>query len=192
MESSDNDLKSPSIESQPTVPLFIERWLKKAESAVGAITILLGIAGFGVGLLFGNYVTGLVGAFITFGIVGALEVHHIQTKVRLLQRLKERNDRNALFNGIRKTRGSLPKIISEFEHDGVCFRSVGLEDVPLPLTMAGPLCPKCNGVLAQRSTVQFPGIIRITFLCRCGFAKPSSLTRAELIAEAEQIANLPK
>jgi hypothetical protein len=181
------------MESEAHSWAFLDRWLRRAEKAVGVVTILLSIAAFGFGLLFGDPLRAVTCALVTFGIVGSIEVVHLQARARLAERLVEREDHNELFSEIREAHADWkPLMIKEFEHCGFIFRAVGFEKLPLPITVTPPLCPKCKGSLVQRARVTFPGRTRIEFRCTCGFCQSSILTRPELIHEAEQLANTPK
>src|SRR5258708_3725026 len=177
--------QSVTLEKPMLIPQFLDRWLQIAEKAVGAITILLSIAAFAIGLQIHDLRTATVSGLVTFGLVGALELTLAKWRLSLRERMEAKSD-NELFCDIRKAHPDWkPEILKEFTHSGLFFRSIGFDNLKIPLTVTPPLCPKCKGHLAERRKIIFPPFVKFRHFCICGFSQLSSLTISELRKEAE-------
>lgn len=164
----------------------------RAMGAVGTLTLLLSCGVFGFGSAVWGRERGLWLGLGGLGLFGALELFHRQSQTKLMQRCQPLNI-NALFQSACQAKPSWKtKTFQEFTHGGLFFRTVGFENVPVPLAIAGPLCPACHDHLAQRAEVRFPGRARITFVCKCGRVMTSARSKSELIDEAAKLGGLPE
>ena len=171
--------------------IIIDRWLKRAEQVVTIYTILAGISGFGIGACFFGPLRGFYLALGTFGAVGALDVFHGHARTQLDKRRRSRDQGSHYFMAIsEKNPRWKPKVIKEFTHDGLFFRTIGFNEFPVPITCTLPLCPACSSQLTERAKVSFPGRPRIQLYCECGFSRPSNQTLCELQHEAKHIGNV--
>lgn len=172
-------------------PVFISRWMERAERSVGVITLLIAISCFGVGALVAGPMYGAYVAIIAFGIVGGLEVFHIQAKAEAKRRTANLVQQDLFWGIYEKYSRWQPKILKEFTHNGLEFRSIGFEELQIPLGITPPLCPTCKSHLAERISTGFPGRVRIEFFCSCGNRIRSKFTKAEVMEEAAHLASLP-
>lgn len=165
--------------------------LKRALNAVGALTLLFGIGAFGLTMLaYGADKAAWVSVTVV-GFVGAAEVFHRQRQAELVKRSQAvRVD--DLVARIRKVHPLWhPILIKDFQHGGLKFHAMGFEELPIPLAVAGPLCPACAGKVAERVETRFPGRFSIEFHCLCGFVAKSGQTVAELLQEAQHFSGTP-
>lgn len=169
----------------------IQNALNRAALSVGVITSLVTIGVFGLAALaFGAANAGFV-AVTTFGFIGALEVFHRQEQAEAIRRSKmpRRDSRDDLLLRVPDVQPTWhAKTFKEFIHGGLKWRGVGFQEAPVPVTVAGPMCPRCGNNLTERLKVRFPGRTRIDIACLCGFTQRSAYTIAELKTEARELA----
>lgn len=168
----------------------VQAALHRAVLAVGVLPTLLTLAAAGL-LLFWHFGSAVWLLLTLFSSLGSAEVFHRQRKSDLIQLRQVQVD--TLLPGIRDRHPRWrPKVLKEFEHGGLLFRALGFEELEIPLAIAGPLCPRCTGHLAERREVRFPGRIRIEHRCSCGFFQRSTHTLGELQHEAYEMAGCPR
>lgn len=177
----------------------ITRWLQtildRTAQRAGVLTLFASAAAFGLGGLVGGLSIAPWVALIAFGLIGCAEVVYRQRKAQAIRLSQaKRHDRSgAVFEGFLKSRPDWnPKEFEQFAHGGLQWKSVGFEQVPFPLTVTGPFCPRCSHHLAERSEVIFPGRLRVSVFCRCGYACRLRLPLHALTEEAEQLAGMSK
>ena len=171
---------------------FIISLVDRAATTAGMITVFISMAAFGLGSLFVNANSGLYVGIIAFGIAGAYEVAFRQRKAEARQRSKRAKPSDIIPRIVDVYPDWHLKILQEFKHGGFIFRSMGFEEIPVPLAIAGPLCPVCKKSLAVRVHVSYFLKVRFTYICACGLNLSSPLSEDELRQEAADIANLPK
>jgi len=167
----------------------VQAAINRAVQAVGVLPTLLTLTAAGLLLawLWSNAAWLLLALF---GAMGSAEVFHRQQKAELIKR-RETTIESLLFRFIDKYPKWRPKVLKEFQHGGLLFRTMGFEELEVPLAIAGPLCPRCAGHLTERREVRFPGRCRIQHRCPCGFTQPSPHSLGELQQEAYQMAGCP-
>ncbi len=172
-------------------PKFINRWIKKCEGRVGIIPIFAGLIAFAFTMFWHLYFFAPFAAVGVFAIVGLADIFHVNRKTQLVERRKPSykadfylsiSDAHPLWQ---------IKVLKEFSHGQARFKVMGFEQKPIPFGISEPLCPRCGLKIIERITVFFPGIIRIKWLCNCGFEKSSNQTLAEVKREAARIGNIP-
>jgi hypothetical protein len=143
--------------------------VERALRAVGTFAALCAVATWGVVMTAVDPSPAWI-ALTVFGLAGALESWHRQREAELMKRRQLPSPDDVIVRALDahpKWRG---KVFEEFEYGGVKFRVVGFQEVPFPLTVTQPLCPRCEGHLAERRETRFPGRSRILHRCRCGFS----------------------
>lgn len=167
----------------------VQAVLHRAVLAVGVLPTLLTL--IAAGLLLAWRTNDPVWLLLAlFGALGSAEVFHRQQKTDLVER-REVESKSLLLDVQAAHPRWKPKVLKEFEHGGLLFRAAGFDELPVPLSIAGPLCPRCTGHLAERREVRFPGRARIEHRCPCGFAQCSPHTLGQLQAEAHKMAGCP-
>jgi hypothetical protein len=164
----------------------------RAANSVGVITLLLAIGAFGIAFPFVGPANALGPALAVFGLIGALEVlqrnlHAQREQQRDLVRQFER-----IFEQSFAAHPDWhPKRFKSLRYRGVCFNAVGFEELPLPLAIAGPLCPRCQAKLAATQLHPFPFLHRVELRCQdaCGFALATPYGPYELLFQVHQMAN---
>jgi hypothetical protein len=172
---------------------LLTKHLDRAANAVGVLTLLLTVGVFGISANFFEFRTASLIGLCFFGFSGALEVFHRQRKSDLDNR-NQSLDINSLFENmlIKYKKVWHLKIHKEFKYRGLLFRTIGFEEVPEgPVTIAGPLCPTCQGNLYAETETKFPGRHSITFKCLCGFSQKSDRTEPEIIKEVASQNRVP-
>jgi hypothetical protein len=172
-------------------PNFISRWIHRCEKQVGLITLFVGLTAFALTALIWNPYRATFAAIGAFAIIGSAERFHINRKSELLQRCHSSYEADLMLAVAKKHPLWKPKLFKEFLHGQARFNVGGFEQAPIPFMISEPLCPRCSNKLIERITVFFPGIIRIKWLCNCGFKTKSNKTLAEIQNEAAKIGNLP-
>jgi len=169
----------------------IEATVDRAARATGVLTALsaLGVFGFASAIIdpkFGFYL-----AIGSFGVFGAIEVFHRQSKEEL-QRRSAPSRANKLFEDMLSNKPKWQgKMIESFEYEGVLFNVLGFDQLPIPLGLSRPLCPQCNKPIIEKKSVKFPGRVQIDLECTCGYEKRLKHTISEITERAADRANLP-
>lgn len=163
--------------------------LHRVVLAVGVLSTLLTLTAAGLLLTWRNSEPAWL-LLALFGALGSAEVFHRQQKADLVER-RDVQKKSMLLDIQAAHPRWKPKVLKEFEHGGLLFRAAGFDELPIPLSIAGPLCPRCTGQLAERREVRFPGRMRIEHRCTCGFAQRSPHTLGQLQAEAHKMAGCP-
>ncbi|MGB1762997.1 hypothetical protein [Alloalcanivorax xenomutans] len=175
---------------------WIQQMLDRAMRQAGIITIFLTLAGLGLGGLLFDSEGAPFTALIAFGVGGTLEALHRQAHATLvnLGKLERTDSRDTLFWQITEKKTDWePKVFKQFQHGGVLWNAIGFVDMPLPITVAGPLCPRCQGRLTERRENRFPGRLCFTARCTedCGFEARLAQPSHVLKEEANRIAGTP-
>jgi hypothetical protein len=163
-------------------PFLIAQLLERAMKTAGAITMFVAVCSFGIAAFFVGASRGQWIAYATLGFVGALESFHAQRKGTLKERSQDR-ETDAVFRLIAKAQPNWHmESKQQLSYGGFHFNAVGFKEHPLPIFVTSPLCPRCHsqGHLSERAEVRFPGRVRITLFCRCGFSQRTPETMAEL------------
>jgi hypothetical protein len=164
---------------------LLTKHLDRTANAVGVFTLLLTVGVSAISANFFELKTALLIGLCFFGFSGALEVFHRQRKFDLETR-NQPIDIHSIFENmlIKYKKVWHIKTHKEFEYRGFHFRAIGFDEVPEgPVTIAGPLCPTCQGNLSVDTGTKFPGRHYITFKCLCGFSQKSTRTEPEIIKE---------
>ena len=166
---------------------------------VSVISLLLGLAVFGVVGIFAHPLRAMFAGLAAFGLAGAAEVFQAHRKAEIAERLDELNvpehtlETTGWIKGLDAKFGIwTPKLSKEFVHRGLVFRVIEPEELPIPLMVAGPFCPACKESLVPEPLVLFPGLFRVRYLCACGFQKRLAQTPRDLYREAKHISRVPK
>ncbi|MBU0809646.1 MAG: hypothetical protein KKD30_05415 [Gammaproteobacteria bacterium] len=169
----------------------ISRTLEKAAQATGVLTGLITISALGFSTLTLAPAEAAALAVGVFGTVGAMEVFHRQRKAEAIERsqaMRPASNERLLLDIVVARPEWQAKLFKQLNHGGLKWNAVGFEQIPAPVAVTGPLCPTCGSHLAERFKVGFPGRMRITLLCDCGFTKNSRYFLHELKSEAHKLA----
>jgi hypothetical protein len=112
------------------------------------------------------------------------------THTTLQKRCHPSNKANFFLDMLASDRTLKPKVLEKFTHGQACFKVLGFEQKPFSFGISEPLCPRCGKKLIERPAVLFPGIIRIKWVCHCGFLYRSKQTLSEVKNEAVRIGGL--
>ena len=181
------------MEQEKSISDIILKRLEYAAKQVGAISACVSIALFGISNIFFEAGTSLGIAIGSFGLLGALEAFHIQTNSKLKERchLPDANSLLGSFTG--KYPKWNPKVIQEFNHHGFGFRTIGFDQLEIPIGISNPLCPACHKPICSESVeCKFPGRVAIRLQCSCGFSVASDKTIAEIKEEASAMGGVPR
>tara|TARA_A100000171_G_C2137713_1_gene151721 strand:+ start:2555 stop:3097 length:543 start_codon:yes stop_codon:yes gene_type:complete len=177
----------------------ITRWLQtildRTAQKAGMLTLFASAAAFGFGGLIGGLTVAPWVALIAFGLIGCTEIVYRQRKTQAirLSQAKRHDQNSAAFESFLKSRPHWdPKEFEQFTYGGLQWKSIGFEQMPFPLAITGPFCPRCSNHLAERSEVIFPGRLRVSVFCRCGYGCHLRLPLHTLTDEAKQLAGVPK
>ncbi|MTD32549.1 hypothetical protein [Paludibacterium denitrificans] len=167
-----------------------EKVLNRAVMATGTISALLTIVAIGIVMaLFEHTPIWLAASFL--GLFGLAEVLQRNAKASLEQRLHTREPDVRFFDAALQCNGKSDVcVVKQFRYGGLFFNVLSLEHVKAPMALAGPLCPRCRGHLAERRKVSFPFRHQITHVCACGFTQHSTHTLGELEKEARKMSGL--
>lgn len=171
-------------------PKFINRWIKKCEGRVGIIPIFAGLIAFFVTMLWHWYFAPVT-AVGAFAIMGLADIFHVNRKAQLVERRMLSCTATFYLEICDANPQWKPKVLKEFSHGQARFKVMGFDQKPIPFGISEPLCPRCDLKLIERITVFYPGIIRINWVCNCGFEKTTNQTLAETKREAARIGNVP-
>lgn len=171
-------------------PEFINRWIKKCEGHVGIIPLFAGLIAFTF-TIFLDWRFAPVAAVGVFAIVGLVDMFHVKQKIQLVERRKPSYNANFYLDICEANPPWKPKVLKEFSHCQARFKVMGFDQKPIPFGISEPLCPRCDLKLIERISIFYPGIIRIKWLCNCGFETTTNQTLAETKREAARMGNIP-
>lgn len=170
----------------------IAKAFARASRSVGVITILLSFAAFGIAGLFVDAMRAVFFALASFGVIGSLEIFHVNAKAKLKDRRTSNRKVNALMEFfLRGHLGGNPEIAEEINYSGLSFNVLRMDQIPMSIGVSKPLCPTCKRTLVEIDNVRFPGRTHIAFECQCGFSKRSDETSEELMRRIADMANIP-
>ena len=174
--------------------MILDIW-NKALAKTGALSALFAMLVFGILLLLlSDFKVSLSASIIAFSTSGFLEVFHLNRKADIYSRRQPIYDKDSLFWKFMSHEKKIfqPKMFEEFLYEEMNFKTFGFVDVPGPITITGPFCPRCKGNMLEGVSVKFPGNVRIVFNCMCGFSHKSKKTVSEIIYEISEFKSLPK
>lgn len=172
---------------------IIKKALNKIIDNIGIFSILSTIFVFGISSIFFNLGFSISLFFVALSLAGFLELFHMQRKTEINKRRQVLYDRFSLFDSFISSKKKIfyPEMIKEFTYNNLSFRLIGFEDVPGPITISGPFCPRCKADVLESVVFKFPGRTKIFFKCICGFSNQSKKTKEEIVNEIAQLKRLP-
>ena len=187
-------------ETKDRATLIVARLVANKLVRLSVVPFLSGFVGYGVAFLVLRdwlEATGL--AAVAFGLVGLTEVATVRHEAKLIDLAEtlfipeHATETGAWLKFLDKfDRKWTPIVLEEKMHRGMIFRSVGAEQFPLPLMLAGPFCPRCKGdVLCRVATVVPAFVYRFHYYCDCGFESLHHVSPRQLFSEAKAICRLP-
>jgi len=186
VESSNSEM---SVESRP-IPNIISRWIEWAERHVGTYARFVALATYAVCGFLWNWYDAILAAIGAFAIVGAGERFHMERKASLIKRCRPTNKPDFFLQLCDRNRSWKIKILKELTHEKAGFKVLGFEQKPVPFGISEPLCTECGNKLVERASVFFPGIVRIMWVCNCGYKCTSKRTLYEVKDEAARFGGL--
>ena len=176
---------------------FLEGLFRKCEEHAGICTCLAGIFLFGVGLISTESIIFSAGmACIGFAIIGFLQLSYEHTSMESRRMNEVPDDVKSLVH-ISKHKSSWQiEELEEFSYCSVKWKSMGFDQLRVPITIAGPLCPACGSKMAYRACHRYIVLPVYILYCHCGdnnkrivrLPKPLSMVREEVL----NMKNVPK
>ena len=175
------------------IKTFFNNLFDKAFEKVGLPTIFISMFTFGISSFFLDIFHSTFLSISIFSIVGLFEFIKINSKSNIDKRRNPIHERHELYYTIMLKKGlEEPLIVDEFNYNGFLFRTLGFDEIPVALTVAGPLCPRCKSILVETIKFIFPCHYNIIFYCICGFSKKSNKTESEMIFDLFEFKNIPR
>ncbi|MCE7520356.1 hypothetical protein LZG37_19645 [Halomonas titanicae] len=168
--------------------------LNRMMDQTGAITLFIAASAAGAGGIVGGSSVAIWSALAAFGLVGALEIYNRQKEAQAIQLRQSRRreiDGDRLFRVADTNPSWRPKQLHEITHGGLKWNAVGFQELPVPLAVTGPLCPRCSHKLAETIEVSFPGRLTINVFCMCGFKTRLNKPVDALHEEVSQMVGTP-